>query len=397
MQPPCIQNLVRMALIFIVNVFPSIFVSVIKPVAFLKGKYRFFIYSTTLSEMIGIAVIVIFASRYRVYAFAASIAAVSMANALAFMRVVEIRMASLFNILFWKAQKENLRILMKGLFSLSVQTFIKHLSTFWERTLGIQFLTAGYLASLNYSKNLNEIPQGLIVNSVLTTTYVEQVKGHARDRQQFYLYSKKMFHFLSHLVGFIQSAMVFFSPIILIVLFRHGKFDDRAVRSTYLIMEILAMAILPYTMYTFLGKTLYLYGKYNTLFKITVVQTTLNLAILFLFIRKVPHAMPIAILVSTYASFLLLFHAVKRSSIIALQWRDFLVQVSILNVACGLFVLMNSYLIGHYLALSNMTVFLVALPFLAGCLLIVRFYLKRTGLLQLIARKIPMISRCACN
>ena len=96
-----------------------------------------------------------------------------------------------------------------------------------ERTLCMRYLQPGFLSALNYSKSLTELPRMAFLSSVLTTSYIEQIKRKEDSQQEFLRYSNKIRNFLSEISSIMQLALMIFAPFIVVILFKRGAFDDK--------------------------------------------------------------------------------------------------------------------------------------------------------------------------
>ncbi|MDX9930780.1 MAG: hypothetical protein RBS37_13130, partial [Bacteroidales bacterium] len=191
------QQLFRgFSLLFIVNMLPGTFNSVLRPHLYSKGHYSFYALSSIVSQFAGIVFIIVTVRQLGIYSFAWSHLIASLINAVWFSFRSGLCLPCIFRLAVWRHEAGQLVALMKRVFSLSVQTLLNHFATFWERSLSVRFLSAGYLSSLNYSKTLTELPGNVLLSSVLTTSYIEQTKLHKEDYGSFERYTAKTLRLL---------------------------------------------------------------------------------------------------------------------------------------------------------------------------------------------------------
>ena len=138
------------------------------------------------------------------------------------------------------------------------------------------------------------------LSSVLTTSYIEQIKRKEDSQQEFLRYSNKIETFLSEISSIMQLALMIFAPFIVVILFKRGAFDDEAVLLTFTIFQILSVGFLPNLMTNFLSRTMYIESQYKTLFKITVLRFFIEMGIMSMVIFYSPYSIPIAIVTSKF-------------------------------------------------------------------------------------------------
>ena len=274
----------------------------------------------------------------------------------------------------------NLKIMLNRVFSLSLQTLFNQLGTFWERSLSVKYLSGGYLSSLNYAKTLSELPNVVLLSSVLTTSYMEQVKRHKKDNNSFSEYTVKTLKILLN-VGFIlQLLMLFFAPVLIIVIFRRGKFDNNAVQSTLIIFNILTVSFLPRMLLNFFSRTMYIVGEYKKLFWAVVFKFIIQLLIMVSFITLFYQAIPVAILAGNIFIAILLFYYVgNKTQLPSIGF--FIGRLIFISGISLLLLFIHTYTLPLYINKSTFQIILIFTPFMILSFIIFYFFLRKRGLL----------------
>jgi putative peptidoglycan lipid II flippase len=318
------------SLVVVFSKIPAAFVSGLQHLLYAKGKYKFFVISSLFSELAGIGTILLMVKSSGILAFAYGLLMISSVNAVLFIYAHQLNLSVLFNIKEWKAQFTELASIMKRTFSLSLQTLLNHLSTFWERTLSIRFLNPGFLSALNYSKNLSELPKMAMLSSILTTTYIEQVNRKSESEEEYVKYSNRMEKLLSEIAFVFQSASILFGPFILVALFKRGAFDNDAVEKTFLIYQILTVGFVPGLMMNFLSRTMYIELEYKKMFYIILGKFLLEVGIMSAFIQQSQFAIPYALIAGKFLASLFIFFYLSRKKPGIFNTSSFIIIYSLL-------------------------------------------------------------------
>jgi putative peptidoglycan lipid II flippase len=292
--PASVNTFTGMSVIFLVNMVPGTFVSVLRPHLYSMGLYRFFSYSTIVSQAAGILFILVTVKRMGIWSFAYSYLFTSLLNSLWFSFRSKLYFPGIMNLAVWKHEASELIKLMKRVFSLSAQTLINHLATFWERSLSVKYLTPGYLSALNYSKTITELPNSVILSSVLTTSYIEQVRLHKESYSDFEVYTSRTLRLLLNAGFFLQIIMLILAPAIIIIIFRRGKFDNAAVETTLAIYNILTIGFNPKLVMNFFSRTMYILGEYRKLLIVIIFRVIVNIILMVFFINIFTNTIPAA-------------------------------------------------------------------------------------------------------
>ena len=300
------------SIIVILARIPAAFVSGLQHLLFAKDKYKFFTISSLVAEISGILTIILLYSSVGVLAFAYGLFVTPFVNALFFIYAHKLNVFVIFQKEVWKKQKDELIAILKKTFSLSLQTLLNQLSTFWERTLSFRYLSEGFLSAMNYSKSLTELPKMALLSSVLTTTYIEQVNKKTEDESEYLKYTNKMEKFLSEVSLIFQTLSILFGPFILILFFKRGAFDELAVVRTFSIYQVLSIGFLPGLMLNFLSRTMYIESEYKKLFYIILVKFLVEIGIMVGFIGLTSYAIPAALVLGKFFTSIAIFIILVR-------------------------------------------------------------------------------------
>ncbi len=289
-----------LSLIFTFNLIPSFFSSILQPLLYSKGLYKLYIYRTVISEIIAIIFIFFTVEKLGIISFAISICMSFVIASSLYLFNADLKFSSVLKRQTWLLNQTELKASLKQSFLLGLQTMIFHFSTFWERTLSIKYLAPGYLSSFNYAKNLSEMPKSIFLSSILTTTYIEQSKKNQQSPTEFGNYTRKMGNFLTGLAAFAQIFLAIFAPLVVILIYRRGKFDDEAVKSTLMIFQIINIGFIPSLIFHFLSRTMYIILQNKNLLIAIVIKACIQLFLLIRFIDSANNILPISLIISNY-------------------------------------------------------------------------------------------------
>jgi peptidoglycan biosynthesis protein MviN/MurJ (putative lipid II flippase) len=265
----------QLSLILLANVLPAMVVSIGTFLAFIQDRYREYAVVTIVSEMVGLLTIVLVTSRFQIAAFALATLAVSVTNAVLLWKVVGPRWDAI-RALWSAAAWREIDTLWHRLRLVSGQVGVSYIGSFVERAMSVRVLADGYLSALGYSQSLLEVPNTMIAGSIGTTTYVRQTGHDSSDGPEHVEYTRKMFSAM-FLIGCI--AQVFFVaglPLVLVALFRRGRFDNAAVQSTMVVGEILGTGLLAAILTSFWERTLYSLGEFAVVFRTVVLRVSVK-------------------------------------------------------------------------------------------------------------------------
>jgi putative peptidoglycan lipid II flippase len=356
---------------------PSSVVSSLQHLLYAKEKYKYFIFSTIISEIAGIFTIFILVPNYGIIAFAYGLIVTPVINAIFFWNSQNLNPKLIFSKKVWIEKKNDLKILLSRTLSLSLQTLLNHSSTFWERTLSFSYLQPGFLSAMNYSKNLTQLPKLALLSSVLTTTYIEQLNKKTESEDAYIKYSNKMEVLLSEIAFVFQLLAMIFGPLVLILIFRRGAFDNEAVKTTFGIYQILTVGFFPGLMLSFLSRTMYLEKEYRKLMIVNIIKFILELVVMFSFIQISGYAIPIAFVIGNFfVSITLFFFLVKKKPNI-LNLKKFIL-VNLLLVILSLTILViNQFVITNLLNFNLLNLIVIYLPVMIISILSIIYYIKK--------------------
>ncbi|MBS4014235.1 MAG: hypothetical protein KGZ97_10845 [Bacteroidetes bacterium] len=371
-----------LSVIVIINKLPTALVATFKNLLYYKNLYKYYVFTSLLSEVIGIVVIIFLVKRYGIIAFAIGALVTSSVNAILFFNIHGLSLKYLFRAKHWIEERLEIVNLLRKVFSLSMQTLVNHLSTFWERTLSLRYLQPGYLSTLNYSKSLTEMPKMIMLTSILTTTYVEQVKQKEKGIDSFVNYSNRMEGILNKLSFAFQILSIVFAPLILIVLFRRGQFDNDAVKNTLIIYQILTIGFLPGLMMNFLSRTMYIVSKYKQLFYFVVAKFAVEVCLMITLIKVIPHSIPIALITGKFFFSIAVFIYLQKIYKGMFNIKRFIAIYSILIFSSISILFINQWLLNFFINKSTLEIVLIYLPVIAVFGIAFLLYLHSIGYLK---------------
>lgn len=377
----------NLSVIYIINMVPGTFTSILRPHLYAKGFYKFFTYSSVLSQLAGLIFLLLTLKVWGIYSFALSIILANTLNAIWFSYKAKINYTDVAHIEIWRSEYNDLKKLMKRVFSISIQTIMNHLGTFWERTLSVRFLSGGYLSSLNYSKNLSDLPSTILLSSVLTTSYIEQVRLYKLGFKQFSEFTISTLKTIIGLGLVFQLLLLIFAPLIIIVLFRRGNFDNTAVEATLVIFNILTVSFLPKLIYGYFARTMYILGHYRMLLLAGFLRLLLQVGIMVFFITKIDQAIPFAILSGNIFIVVLLYYMIGPKLQIS-NWYFFPLQISGIVIVSLMMYRIHSLTLKYYIGKTTFEVLQIYLPIILICSAVLVFLASRTTIGKEIIYKI---------
>lgn len=380
-----------LSIIVVADKIPLALVATFKNLLYYKNLYRYYIITTLISEIIGIGTILLLVKTYGIIAFAIGGIVTSTVNSILFFNIHGLTLRFLFRVKDWVDEKYELIGLFKRVFSLSLQTLVNHLSTFWERTLSMRYLTPGYLSALNYSKSLSEMPQSIMLSSILTTTYVEQARIRNDNEKAFVGYTKRMEGILSKLTASFQVLSVIFAPLILILFFRRGKFDNEAVEFTLIIYQILTVGFLFGVMISFFSRTMFILNKFRQLLVIVIFKFIIVASTMSLLISRVPHAIPIAIVLGQIFHSVTLFFYINKTVPGIFNQTRFVLLYTLVLMFTIIILYLNQLLIPFILSKTLIEVIVLYIPVVLVCGVLFLWYINKLGYLKPIVIKIKSV------
>lgn len=369
----------NLTIIFLINMLPGTFIAILRPHLYSRGMYGFYAKGAIVSQFAGLAIIVLFIHKAGIYSVAWSYLASNILNAVWFSFKSGIPMSSVFSAKVWQHELSQIFLTIKRVSSISVQTFISYFAMFWERSFSVKYLSAGYLSSLNYSRTLSDMPNAVLMSSVLTTTYMEQIKLHKTDQGEFADYTAKTLKFIIKAGFLFQLLMLAFAPLIIILIYRRGKFDNEAVINTLTIFNILTISTLPKLIMSFFSRTMYILGDYRKLLIGMTLKFVVQMCFMLVLIRVLHHAIPIAIIASFLFISVLLYYYVGKSIILP-GIRSFILRIIAISLISSALLFIHTLTINMYIGLSNFKLLLFSLPFIFISAIVVFIFLERNGI-----------------
>ena len=369
----------RLSGIFLLSMLPGTFTSVLRPHLYSKGLYRFYMLSTIISNLAGIAFILITVKQLGIFSFAWGYLFTSLLNAVWYSFRSGLYLPGIFSPVVWKHELGQLVILLRRVFSLSVQTLLNNFATFWERSLSVKYLSAGYLSSLNYSKTLAELPNSVLMSSILTTSYIEQTRLHKESNEKFISYTESTLKLLINAGFMLQAIMLILAPAIIILVFRRGRFDNEAVKLTLVIFNILTVGFLPRLIMNYFSRTMYILGEYKRLLYGVFFKFLVQVSIMIAFISLAANSIPFAIVAGYLFLSLMLFINVARMVKLP-SIRFFIARLLIVSLSSVVLLIIHEFTIDLYIERSNLQILLFSLPVIAASLTVIIVFLDRNGI-----------------
>tara|TARA_Y100001933_G_scaffold97542_1_gene98192 strand:- start:915 stop:2252 length:1338 start_codon:yes stop_codon:yes gene_type:complete len=371
-----INLFISMTTLIVLSKIPGAIVSGLQYLVFMKDKYNYFIIASLVSESAGVLLIALFIESYGIIIFPAAALCTATINALFFVFVINLNIKAVFKKEEWKSNKQDLKTLVKQTITLSVQTLITYLSQFWERIISIKFMTPGYLSALNYSKKFTEYPKMIMLSSLLTTSYVEQIKRRD-DRNQFIGYTNSMQKIISEISLVFQVAGILFGPFLLVYVFNRGAFDDNAVVLTLALYQLLSVGFLPGILLNFLSRTMFVEQEYRKLLYITIIRFTVEVVIMTSLIKYTIYSIPIALVASKFIVSIIIFRILNKKNPGIFNTNHFTLTYLSILIISFLIIFLNNYFLPQLLALPKDSLLLIYLPMLILYGLIVLLIFKR--------------------
>ena len=365
-----------MTVLIVLSKIPGSIVSSLQYLIFIKGKYNYFIVASLASELAGLLIIMLFIKSYGINTFPAAALATALINALFFILVIDLNLKVIFKREAWRSHKQDLITLIKQTSTLGLQTFITYLSQFWERIISFKYMTSGYLSALNYSKKFTEYPKMIMLSSLLTTSYVEQIKKRD-DRDKYISYSNSIQKIISEISLVFQIAGILFGPFLLIYIFNRGAFDDNAVELTLALYQLLSVGFLPGILLNFLSRTMFIEQEYRKLLYLSIVRFVVEVVIMSILLKFTIYSIPIALVFSKFLISILLFIILNKKNPGIFNKRHFTLTYITIFIISFILIILNNYFLPLLLTLSKDTLLLIYLPMIIGFGTLVLFIFRR--------------------
>ena len=354
-----------MTILIVLSKIPGAIVSSLQYLVFIKDKYNYFIFASLASELAGLLIIMLFIKSYGIITFPAAALLTAIINAIFFIIVIDLNLKVIFKRDEWISNKENLITLIKQTSTLGIQTLITYLSQFWERIISFKYMTSGYLSALNYSKKFTEYPKMIMLSSLLTTSYVEQIKRRD-DKDQYIGYSNSIQKIISEISLVFQIAGILFGPFLLIYVFNRGAFDDNAVELTLALYQLLSVGFLPGILLNFLSRTMFIEQEYRKLMYLSIVRFVTEVVIMSVLLKFTIYSIPIALVFSKFLMSILLFIILNKKNPGIFNKKHFTFTYIGIFIISFVIIIINNYFLPHLLSLSKDSLLLIYLPMFIG-------------------------------
>ena len=356
-----IELFMLMTILILLSKIPGSIVSSLQYIIFLKDKYNYFISASLIAELVGIALILIFIESYGIITFPIAILASSLINALFFIFAIDLNLKAVIQRKEWKNNKVHLITLARQTSTLGLQTLVTYLSQFWERILSFKFMTTGYLSALNYSKKLTEYPKMIMLSSLLTTSYIEQIKR--RENQASYIgYSNNIQKIIGEISFVFQVAGILFGPFLLIYIFNRGAFDDDAVQLTLALYQLLSVGFLPGILLNFLSRTMFIEQEYKKLLYLSIIRFTVEVVLMSVLLKFTIYSIPIALVTSKFIVSILLFIILNKKNPGIFNKNHFVLTYISILIVSFIIILLNNYFLPELLSMPKEDLLLIYLP-----------------------------------
>lgn len=372
-----------LSIIYLLNLVPKVFVTGLRPTLYYMGEYKFYTISATFSEILTLLMILAATPSFGIVGFAFGTLVGSFINAFLYIYRSKIN----FNFLFlsdkFNAIKNDLRAMLKKASSVSLNTLLKNGAQIVERTLAVKFLSAGYLSALNYSKSISELPSSIFLDSIVTTTYIEQSKIYSKDKIEFNRYSLKMLMLFTNFSALLQILSIILAPFLLIIIYKRGRFDSAAVQETLTIYQILQLGFVTHLLFGFLIRSLFIFNEYKNILIFSTAKILLQVLLLGLFIDKIQHILPLAYIISEFLIVFLMLrifakHIYEKNLLLKIWIKIFVIIISGLPV-----IYFNWSNISYILTLNLMNLISIYILPLIMTLILLLYFLKENDLIDI--------------
>jgi putative peptidoglycan lipid II flippase len=274
---------------------PLSVVSSLQQFIYVRNKYKTAMYISIFAEICGLLFIVTTAAEFGIISFAIAMLLSAFINALGYIFLIKVNLLLSFNVRLWKTYKVIITQTLSKIMTLGVQTLINHTSTFAERALGFKYLSDGYVGAMSYAKSVTELPRVVMLSSILTTTYAEQVRLKNSDLPGYRFYTNKMHDFIFSLSTIAQFFSLIFAPYIIILFFQRGALTKNDLELIQVIFQVLTFGFVPGMMFGFLSKVMFIEGENTWMLKMTIVKTLVELAFMYILVLNIDHGIPVAL------------------------------------------------------------------------------------------------------
>lgn len=289
----------------------------------LENKYKLKVLANFLAEFAGLAFIISTVQSLEIFSFAYALLINATILFFFYGFYSRLNILYVFQRKVWVEQGVKIKMFTKKMINLSGQTLVNHLSTLSERTLSARYLYDGYLSSLNYAKTLAALPSTMLLSSILTTTYIEQINKYKEDTKTYETYTHNTQKFIEKLGFFAQISLILLAPLMIILIYKRGQFDDTAILQTFQLYQVLSVGFISSYMMSFFTRTMFIENQYKKLFRIILVKLVVEFSIMFLFVKHTPLSIPLAIIIGNFWVTMSCFLTLKKHKQEMFNYRSF--------------------------------------------------------------------------
>lgn len=289
----------------------------------LENKYKLKVVANFLAEFSGLTFIISTVASLGIFSFAYALLINAGILFFFYGYYSKLKLRYVLQMKAWREQSEKIKLFTRKMINLSGQTLINHLSTLSERTLSARYLYDGYLSSLNYAKTLSALPSTLLLSSILTTTYIEQINKNKEDRSTYERYTDTAQKFIEKLGFFAQISLILLAPFMIILIYKRGEFDNTAIYQTFELYQILSIGFISAYLMSFFTRTMYIENQYKKLFGIILIKLIIEFSIMLSLVRFTPLSIPIALIMGNLWVTLSCFFTLKKHKQEMFNYRSF--------------------------------------------------------------------------
>lgn len=330
----------------------------------LEDKYKLKVVANFLAEFAGLAFIISTVQSLGIFSFAYALLINAAILFFFYGYYSRLKPAYIFQRHIWSEQAEKIQTFTRKMLNLSGQTLVNHLSTLSERTLSSRYLYDGYLSSLNYAKTLASLPSTLLLSSILTTTYIEQINKNKEDRATYENYTYNTQKFIEKLGFFAQISLILLAPMMIILIYKRGQFDNAALNQTFELYQILSIGFISAYLMSFFTRTMFIESQYNKLFRIILIKLVIEFSIMFTLVKHTPLSIPLALIIGNLWVTLSCFFTLKKHNQEMFNYRSFYIILALSIGLSTLIALFNISILPYLIDMKKPLLFAVYSPFL---------------------------------
>lgn len=359
----------------------------------LEHKYKLKVVANFLAEFAGLAFIISTVQTLGIFSFAYALLINGSILFFYYGYYSRLKPVYIFQVAVWTEQAERVKIYTRKMFNLSGQTLVNHLSTLSERTLSSRYLYDGYLSSLNYAKTLAALPSTMLLSSILTTTYIEQINKHKEDQAIYEQYTFNTQKFIEKLGFFAQISLILLAPLMIILIYKRGQFDNAALTNTFQLYQVLSVGFISSYLMSFFSRTMFIENQYKKLFRIILIKLFVEFSIMFSLIEYTPLSIPLALIIGNLWVTLSCFFTLKKHKQTMFNYRSFY-MILVLSVLSSIAISIFNYSVLPYLLTVTKSMLLAFYsPFLLIIMILFVFLFKEYSVVAKLLKKIKILRK----